>query len=138
MATPSDLVCKPRVFESLLTCMCINTQHVKSCELAKEQDRIGTGNQMAALRFQTERRHKTYNNNRLLMVPHLVRAQGAYKDIRIYSFHHAHTHTHTHSLSLTPTHSHTLSLTHTHTHAHTHTTNTCITGDGLVQRADRK
>ena len=29
------------------------------------------------------------------MAPHLVRAQSAEKDIRIYSFHHTHTHTHT-------------------------------------------
>jgi len=29
------------------------------------------------------------------MVPHLVRAQSTYKDIRIYSFHHTYTHTHT-------------------------------------------
>ena len=36
------------------------------------------------------------NNNRLLMMPQLVRAQSAYKDIRICSFHHTHTHTHTH------------------------------------------
>ena len=46
------------------------------------------------------------NNNRLFMVPRLVRAQSVYKDIRIHSFHH----THTHTLSL--------SLTHTHTHSH--------------------
>ena len=44
------------------------------------------------------------------MAPHLVRAQSAYKDIKIHSFH------------------------HTHTHTHTHTTNTCITGDGSVKR----
>ena len=65
------------------------------------------------------------------MAPHLVRAQSAYKDIRIRSFHHTHTHTHTLSLSLslslslththTHTHTHTLSLSHTHTHTHTHT-----------------
>ena len=37
---------------------------------------------------------RTFNNNiRLFMVPHLVRAQSAYKDIGIYSFHHTHTHT---------------------------------------------
>ena len=48
------------------------------------------------------------NNNRLFMVPHLVRAQGVYKDTRIHSFHHTlispqsrtHTHTHTHSLQI--------------------------------------
>ena len=28
------------------------------------------------------------NNNRLFMVPHLIRAQSTYKDIRIHSFHH--------------------------------------------------
>ena len=32
------------------------------------------------------------NNNRLFMMPHLVRAQSAYKDIRIHPFHHTHTH----------------------------------------------
>ena len=41
--------------------------------------------------------HLVYNN-RLFMVPHLVRAQSAYKGIRICSF-----------------------ITHTHTHKHTHT-----------------
>ena len=51
-----------------------------------------------------------YNNNRLFMVSHLVRAQSTYKDIRVHSFHHR------------------------HTHAHTHTTNTCITGEGLVKQ----
>ena len=44
------------------------------------------------------------------MAPHLVRAQGAYKDIRIHSFH------------------------HTHARTPTHTTNTCIAGDGLIKR----
>ena len=29
------------------------------------------------------------------MEPHLVRAQSAYKDIKIHSFHHTHMHTHT-------------------------------------------
>ena len=43
------------------------------------------------------------------MAPHLVRAQSAYKDRRIHSFHHTHTHTHTH----------TKMLTHTCTHTHT-------------------
>ena len=40
---------------------------------------------------------KTVNNNGLYMAPHLVRAQSAYKDIRIHSFHHSHTHTHIHT-----------------------------------------
>ena len=90
--------------------------------------------------------------NRLFMVLHLVRAQSAYRDIRICSLHHTRTHTHTHThthtdaCTHTPKHTHThthmythtlsLSLTHTHTHTHTHTphtTNTCITGDGLVK-----
>ena len=44
------------------------------------------------------------NSNRLFMAPHLVRAQRAYKDIRIHSFHY----------------------THTHKHLVTDTTNTCI------------
>ena len=38
-----------------------------------------------------------YNNNGLFMAPHLVRAQSAYKDIRIHSFHHTHRHTRTHA-----------------------------------------
>ena len=77
------------------------------------------------------------NNNRLFIVPHLIRAQSAYSVIRICSFYHTHTHVHackhahthtlTHSLSLS------LSLSLSHTHTHIHTTNTCITGDGLVQ-----
>ena len=37
---------------------------------------------------------KAYNN-RLFMVPHRIRAQSAYKDIRIHTFYHTHTHTHT-------------------------------------------
>ena len=31
------------------------------------------------------------------MVPHLIRAWSAYKDIRIHLFHLTHTHTHTHT-----------------------------------------
>ena len=50
------------------------------------------------------------------MVPHLARAQSAYKDVKIHSFHHTHTHTQTH----TPRYTHT-GHTHTHTHIHTHT-----------------
>ena len=46
------------------------------------------------------------NINRLFMVPHLVRVQSAYKDVKVHSFHH--THTYTHSLSLLHTHT----LTH--------------------------
>ena len=38
------------------------------------------------------------------MAPHLARAQSAYKDIRIRSFHHHHHHTHTH------THTHRLQI----------------------------
>ena len=45
------------------------------------------------------------NNNRVFMAPHLIRAQSAYKDIRIHSFHHSHTHTHTQTCA--PTHPHT-------------------------------
>ena len=33
-----------------------------------------------------------YNNNKLFMVPHLIRAQSTYRDIRKYSFYHTHTH----------------------------------------------
>ena len=58
------------------------------------------------------------------MAPHLVKAQSAYKDIGIHSFHHTHTHARTH------THAHT----QIHTHTHIHTTNTCITCDGLVKQ----
>ena len=36
---------------------------------------------------------KNRDNNRLYTAPHLVRAQSAYKDTRIHSFHHTHTHT---------------------------------------------
>ena len=61
-----------------------------------------------------------YNNNRLFMAPHLVRAQSAYKDTRIHSFHH--------------THRHTYARTPPSPHPHTQTTNTCITGDGSVKR----
>ena len=43
------------------------------------------------------------------MVSHLVRAQP----IQMHAFDHIYT--------------------HTHTHTHTHTTNTCITGDGLLE-----
>ena len=61
-----------------------------------------------------------YNNNRLFMAPHLVRAQSTYRheDTLISS----HTHTHTFSLSLTHKHTHTRTtntiITHTHTHTH--------------------
>ena len=77
------------------------------------------------------------------MVPHLVRARSAYKDIRIHSCHythtHAHTHTHTdahtlkHTCTLPPhspphPHTHTYRLMHAHiemhTQRHTHTTHT--------------
>ena len=54
------------------------------------------------------------------MAPHLVRAQSAYKDTRIHSFHHKHRHTYARTLP-SP-------------HPHTQTTNTCITGDGSVKR----
>ena len=47
------------------------------------------------------------------MAPHLVRAWGAYKDMRIHLLHHTHT--------------------HKNTHTHTQTTTTSITDDGLVQ-----
>ena len=67
------------------------------------------------------------------MVPYLIRAWSTY--IRTHSFHHTHTHARTHAHTTQP-HTHTHALTHTHTH--THTTNTCITGDGLVQCEERK
>ena len=51
----------------------------------------------------------------LFMAPHLIRAQSAYKDIRIHSLHHTHTHTHTHI------HTHTDACAHTPRHTHTHT-----------------
>ena len=47
------------------------------------------------------------------MAPHLVRAQSAYKDIRIHSFHLIHTHTQMHA--------------HTHTHTHTPVSYTHLT-----------
>ena len=92
-------------------------------------------------------------NNRVFMASRLVRAQRAYKDIRICSIHHTHarmvmhaytcahtcTHVHTHTCThaCTRVHAHTHTHTHTHTltltHTNTLTTNTCITGDGLVQ-----
>ena len=67
----------------------------------------------------------TYNNNRLFMVPHLVSAQSAYRDIKICSFHHTHTHTHTHTHRCMRTHTQTharthAQATHTQTHMHTH------------------
>ena len=58
------------------------------------------------------------------MVPHLIRAQSTYRDIRKYSFYH------THSLSLSLTHARTHARTHTHT---LQITNTSIIGDGLVE-----
>ena len=44
------------------------------------------------------------------------------KDIRIHSFHHMHARTHAHA----------------RTHTRTRVTNTCITGDGLVEWEERK
>ena len=58
----------------------------------------------------------------ILMAPHLVRAQSAYKGIWIHSLHHKHTHRCMHA------------QTQIHTR-HTHTTNTCIIGNGLVPKA---
>ena len=57
------------------------------------------------------------------MVPHLVRAQSTYKDIRIDSFHLKHTHTHTPRCvhAHTQTHAHPPTHTHTHPDACTHT-----------------
>ena len=49
------------------------------------------------------------------MAPHLVKAEGAYKDIRIHSFHHTHTHTHI------PRHARTHPDKHSHAHTQTHT-----------------
>ena len=70
------------------------------------------------------RGYNNNNNNRLFGVPYLVRAQSAYKNVWIHSFHHTHTHTHTHRHA----------RTRPDTHTHTHTTHTCIAGDGLVKR----
>ena len=61
------------------------------------------------------------HNNRLFLVPHLVRAQSDYKDVRICSFHHTHTHIHTHA--------------HTHTHTHTHTQHTYTHQDACAHPA---
>ena len=52
-----------------------------------------------------------YNNNRLFMAPHLVRAQSTYR----------------HEDTLISSHTHTFSLSLTHKHTHTRTTNTIIT-----------
>ena len=53
-----------------------------------------------------------HNNNRFIMVLHLVRIRSAYKDLKICSFYHAHicTHTHTHT-----THTHTYTRRHIRT-----------------------
>ena len=56
-----------------------------------------------------------YNNDRLFIAPHLVRAQSTYKDIRRCLFH-SHTHTRTCTFSLSHTHTHT----HTRTHCISH------------------
>ena len=75
------------------------------------------------------------NHERSLMAPHRVRAQSAYKDIRIYMYANFITHTHTaHTTPHPSTHTHTQSTQHTHTctystaqhtharmHARTHT-----------------
>ena len=53
-----------------------------------------------------------HNNNRFIMVLHLVRIRSAYKDLKICSFYHAHICTHMH------THTHTQ---HTRTHTHVDT-----------------
>ena len=91
---------------------------MSSFGIASEGESFG-----AAQREERSRDDNNNHNNRLFMAPHLVRAQSAYKTIKIHSFYHTHTHA-------THTHTHT----HTQTHAiHTHTTNTCITGDGLVK-----
>ena len=55
----------------------------------------------------------------LFMAPHLVRAQSAYKEIMIHSFHHAPPpHTHTPRRTRARAHIHTHIHTHTHTHTH--------------------
>ena len=63
----------------------------------------------------------------ICMAPHLLRAQSTYNDIRIHSCHH------TYALMDAHAHTHTYKHTQTHTHTHTHTTNTCMTGDGLIE-----
>ena len=95
---------------------------------------------------------KKKHNNRLFGAPHLVRSEGACKDLQIRAFvssymytqaqtdrqtdrqKHTHTHTHTHTRArahtCTLTYTRILSHTHTHTHSlslsHTHTrTNAC-------------
>ncbi len=59
------------------------------------------------------------------MVPHLMRAQGAYKADK-----HARP-THAHTPTNTPP-------THTHTHTHTHRKNTSIVVMGLMETEERK
>ena len=77
------------------------------------------------------------------MASHLERAHSTYKGLWIRSLCHTHTHAHAHER----THTHASSRshirararhTHTPTHTHTHTRNTGITGDGLVEREERK
>ena len=71
------------------------------------------------------------NNNRLLMMPQLVRAQSAYKGLPISTFHHIHTNTW----------SHMYTQLHTHTFippTPTHTTKTRINGDGLTVKRQKK
>ena len=67
------------------------------------------------------------NNHRSFMVPHLVRALSAYKDIRMIISSCTHAHTHAHSLQI-----HAL-LAMSFTHTCTFTTNTCITGNEFVE-----
>ena len=57
-------------------------------------------------RCDTHRTPVYNNNNRLFMVPHLVRAQSTCKAIRIHSFHHTHTRTQMHTPRCMCTHPH--------------------------------
>ena len=90
------------------------------------------------------------------MLPHLIRAQGAYKGIQVHTFitfqdtHTHHTHRHTKTNTHRDIHVYTQSLAyrqtaHIHTYPHAsvharslHTTNACILVMGLVENIRKK
>ena len=79
------------------------------------------------------RSEKENSNNILFGAPHLVRSEGACKDLQIRAFfssymytqtdreRETHTHTRTHAGTHARTHTHIYTRTHTHTHTHIHT-----------------
>ena len=62
------------------------------------------------------------------MAPILVRAQSAYRDIRVHSFHHTHARTHAR------THTHARAQAHTHTHAYTIQIHTLLVMDWYKEK----